>query len=47
MHVDLGAAKAAGRDVDANNALADDGVRLASREVVKRDGSTGDDCPGP
>jgi hypothetical protein len=47
MHVDLSAAKAAGRDSDANNALASDGIRLASREVVKGEGTTGDDCPGP
>ena len=47
MHVDLAAAKAAGRDIDANNALADDGVRLAGRDVVREEGSTGNDCLGP
>jgi serine/threonine protein kinase len=47
MSVDLAAVQAAGHDSDANNALAADGVELASREVARKDGDTGDVCPGP
>jgi hypothetical protein len=47
MSVDLAAAKAAGHDVDATNALAAGGTSLASRDVVRVDGNVGNDCPGP
>jgi hypothetical protein len=47
MAVDLDAARAAKNDADASNALADQGVQLAAREVVREDGTVSNNCVGP
>jgi hypothetical protein len=47
MSVDLEAVRSSRTDTDATNALAGQGTRLATRDVVKQGGTVGNDCVGP